>query len=247
MNTAIASPTGYYSGYGFAVPIDLAKRVAQDLIEHGEVRRPKLGVAIDDVDPADAEVYRLDRPAGAEIKRVESGSAADRAGLRIGDVIVAVDGTAIGSSGDLMDLPARKDPSEKVTLDVVRYGERIRVRVDLDSFEPAVKAADRTKKVRESGLDRLGFSAAELTESLARRMRLEARDGVVIARVDESGPGRARRASPGDGHRALQRQGRGFAESAREGGHAVRPGEAVSLVVRLSDGTQTIINFRARG
>ena len=129
---------------------------------------------------------------------------------------------------------------------MVRYGERIRVRVDLDSFEPAVKAADRTKKVRESGLDRLGFSAAELTESLARRMRLEARDGVVIARVDEAALAARAGLRPGmvierfngkdvDSLKALEKAAIG---AARGGGLVGGP---------LSDGTQTIINFRARG
>jgi serine protease Do len=121
------------------------------------------------------------------------------------------------------------------------------VRVDLDSFEPAVKAADRTKKVRESGLDRLGFSAAELTESLARRMRLEARDGVVIARVDESGPAARAGLRPGMVIERFNGKDVDSLKALEKAADAVRPGEAVSLVVRLSDGTQTIINFRARG
>ncbi len=247
MNTAIASPTGYYSGYGFAVPIDLVKRVANDLIDHGEVRRPKLGVAIDDVDPADAEVYRLDRPAGAEIKRVEEGSAADRAGLRLGDVIVGVDGVAIESSGDLMELLARKDPKAKVRLDVVRYGERIRTEVQLDTFEPAVKAASKPESSKESGLERLGFTAAELTASLARRLRIESDEGVVIARVHDGGP--AARAGLRPGSIVERFNGREIDSVAalEKAAESVRPGQAVSLVVRLPDGTQTIVNFRARG
>src|SRR5690606_30627931 len=109
VNTAIASPTGYYSGYGFAVPIGLARRVAEDLIEHGAVRRPKLGAQIADVDPADAEVYGLDRPTGVEVVRVEPGGPGARAGLRLGDVIVGVEGQEVESTSQLMELLARRD------------------------------------------------------------------------------------------------------------------------------------------
>ena len=129
INTAIASPTGYFSGYGFAVPVALAERVAGDLIAHGVVRRPKLGVQIADVDPADAEVYGLDRPVGVEVVRVEADGPGARGGLRLGDVIVAVEGEPVETTARLMELLARRQPGEEVALDVVRYGERVRVEV----------------------------------------------------------------------------------------------------------------------
>src|SRR5690606_10654158 len=75
MNTAIASPTGVYSGYGFAVPIRLAKRVADDLIRYGAVNRPRLGVEINDVAPADVQVFRLDGANGAVVRRLQDGPA----------------------------------------------------------------------------------------------------------------------------------------------------------------------------
>ena len=94
INSAIASTTGFYQGYGFAIPINLARRVMEDLVEYGHVRRPRLGVSIVDVNPEDAEVYGLPSVAGALIQGVpEDGPGAGR--LEFEDVIVAIDGEPV--------------------------------------------------------------------------------------------------------------------------------------------------------
>ena len=87
VNSAIAAGPRFI-GYGFAVPIDLAERVVSDLREYGYVRRPRLGITVADVSAVDAEVYKLDRIAGAQVKSVADNSPASRAGLRPGDVVV---------------------------------------------------------------------------------------------------------------------------------------------------------------
>ena len=245
VNTAIASPTGYYSGYGFAVPIGLARRVAEDLIEHGVVRRPKLGVQIADVDPADAEVYGLDRPMGVEVVRVEPAGPGARAGLRLGDVIVGVEGQQVESTSQLMELLARRDPGDTVTLDVVRYGKRTRVSVELGEFDSPVREAVKARPTQRSGLERLGFRAIELTAAQARRMGY-AGPGVVVESVDETGA--AARAGLAPGMRIESLNGRPIErlQDLREAAAAVRPGRAVSLVVRVGDDAPLIINYRVR-
>lgn len=247
MNSAIASPTGYYSGYGFAVPVNLVKRVADDLIEHGEVRRPKLGVAIADVTPADAEIFKLDRPSGAAVKEVERGGPAERAGVQLGDVIVGVDGKAVGSSGELMELLARSDPNRNVNLDLVRYGKKLRVAVKLGSFEPAVKATQRVASERDGGLTRLGFTAAELTPALARRLRTEETKGVIISQVAEGGPAAQAGIMPGMILERVNGREIGKLSDLEAAAGSVEPGQAVSLVVRTGDGRRVIINYRTRG
>jgi len=246
MNTAIASPTGYYSGYGFAVPIDLVRRVADDLIEHGAVRRPKLGVGIATVDPADAEVYGLDRPVGAEVVRVEKGSAAEKAGVRLGDVIIGVDGRGVESPGDLMEHLARLEPGQEVTLEIIRYGERVRARVKLGEFESGVKASSSSSSGREDGVGRLGFSASEITPRLARQLRIDEGEGVVVTRVEAGSPAARAGIAPG---MVIERFNGKAIKSIRDLERAARdvePGRAVSLVVRLQDGSNTIINYRTR-
>jgi len=247
INSAIASPTGYYSGYGFAVPINLAKRVADDLIAYGEVRRPRLGVGIKDVDPVDAESYRLDRPYGAAVSEVQKGSPAEKAGIELGDVIVGVDGKSIESSGELMELLARKQPNTKVDLDIIRYGKRVRIPVQLGEFEPAVRAPQQVASAKEDGMTRLDFSVSELTPDLARRLRIEAKEGVVITRVVDGSP--AARAGIMPGMIIEKMNGKDIKkisdlESAARG---IQAGDVISLIVRFEDDRRVIINYRARG
>ncbi|HEX7090658.1 MAG TPA: trypsin-like peptidase domain-containing protein [Longimicrobiales bacterium] len=245
VNTAIASPTGYYSGYGFAVPVGLARRVAEDLIEHGAVRRPKLGAQIADVDPADAEVYGLDRPTGVEVVRVEPAGPGARAGLRLGDVIVGVEGQEVESTSQLMELLARHDPGDTVMLDVVRYGKSARVSVRLGEFDAAVQETVKARPAQRPGLERLGFRALELTAAQARRMGY-AGPGVVVSSVDETGA--AARAGLAPGMRIESLNGRSIErlDDLRKAAAGVRPGQAVSLVVRAGDEAPLIINYRVR-
>jgi len=246
VNSAIASPTGYFSGYGFAVPINLARRVADDLIRHGTVRRPKLGVGLDNVDPADVEVYRLPRAAGAEVVQIEPGSAAEKAGIRLGDVIVAVDDRAVEFSGDLMELLALTEPGRPVQLEIVRFGQWIRTPVVLGTFEPATLTPTKAADAPATGVGRLGFTAAELTAELAARMRMQSAGGLVIVRVDEGGPAaRVLRA----GVLVEQVNGRPIQRLSdlETAAAEARDGQAVSLIVRLPDGNRTIVNYRIRG
>jgi serine protease Do len=127
INSAIASPTGTFAGYGFAVPIDLARVVADQLIRFGEVRRPYLGVALDDVEAVDVRVYDLPGPGGAEVIRVEDGSPAARAGIRLGDVIVRIGDAPVGTVAELRAALARLEPGASVTLGIVRYGSPQRI------------------------------------------------------------------------------------------------------------------------
>jgi S1-C subfamily serine protease len=131
LSSAIFSPTGYYAGYGFAVPIRIAQRVASDLLTSGEVRRPDLGATLEDVLPADAEVYHLPAVAGAEIVGLDPGGAAARAGARLGDVIVAVGSDRVGSAGDTRDRVARHTPDDRLSLRIIRYGKPGRLSVRL--------------------------------------------------------------------------------------------------------------------
>ena len=126
INSAIASQTGFYSGYGFAIPISLARSVMEDLIKHGRVRAPVLGVAIDEVAPADAQVAGLPRIAGVLVRGFSpaTGSPAEQAGLEAGDVIVAADGRPVDRVSTLQRIVRGHEPGETVAIDVMRYGQR---------------------------------------------------------------------------------------------------------------------------
>ena len=122
INSQIFSRTGGYQGLSFAIPIDVATRVRDEIAAHGSVRHAKLGVTVQEVDQTLADSFRLDKPRGALVSSVEKGRAADAAGLRSGDVILKLDGKPIVDSGDLPAMIGQARPGEKVALDFWRDG-----------------------------------------------------------------------------------------------------------------------------
>ena len=122
INTAIASKTGAYAGYGFAIPSMLVERIITDLIEYGEVRRGYLGVSIQEVNAEVAEEVGLDEIHGVYVADVRSGSAADRAGLRRGDIVEAVAGERVDAPNELQSVVAMQRPGDVIALRVWREG-----------------------------------------------------------------------------------------------------------------------------
>ncbi|WP_232203520.1 S1C family serine protease [Rubrobacter xylanophilus] len=131
INVAYLPPQTGAESIGFAIPASVATSVADQLIESGEVRAPFLGIVPVDLTSQEAELYGLEVTSGALVARVEPGSPADEAGLRRGDIIVALDGTEIRSSGDLYSALRDYRPGDEVRLTVVRNGERQRIEVTL--------------------------------------------------------------------------------------------------------------------
>jgi Do/DeqQ family serine protease len=131
INTAIATPTGTFAGYSFAVPINLVKKVVQDLIDFGEVRRGFLGVMIQEVDDALAKKLNLTVPQGVYVQDLMPEGGAAEAGVKKGDVIVAVNGNSIKNVAELQEKIGSRNPGEAVSLTVVRDGSSKELMVKL--------------------------------------------------------------------------------------------------------------------
>ena len=125
INAQIFSHTGGYQGLSFAIPIDVASRVRDQIVATGKVEHAKLGVAVQEVNQAFADAFKLDRPEGALVANVEKGGAADKAGVAAGDVIRKVDGRAIVASGDLPAIIGQARPGDSVKLEVWRQGRAL--------------------------------------------------------------------------------------------------------------------------
>jgi serine protease Do len=247
MNSAIASPTGYFSGYGFAVPINIATRVASDLIEYGSVHRARLGVGIKDATPADADVYKLDHPAGAVVSQVPENSPAGNAGIELGDVIVGIDGQPIVSAGDLIDRVTIREPGEKVKLDVVRYGRHMNVEVKLGTFENAVTVDPNSGHENATGIERLGFSVSNLTPELAHRLGIErSANGAVVTNVDPSSSAAQAGLKPGLVIEKVNGKEVGSVADVDRAMAGMKEAQAVSLIVSNPQGEDSIINFIIR-
>ncbi len=131
INTAIATESGSYEGYGFAVPSNLVRRVADDLIAHGEVRRGFLGVSIQEVDAPLARELGLGGVRGVYVSGVRPGGAAAEAGVQDGDVVLAVEGRAVDAPNELQSAVAQYRPGDRLRLDVLRDGRSRRAVVTL--------------------------------------------------------------------------------------------------------------------
>jgi serine protease Do len=246
VNSAIASPTGFYSGYGFAVPIDLARKVADDLIRYGRVRRPAVGIQVSNVTPEDAEVYRLERIEGVVIQDFPGDSPAREAGLRQGDVIVAVDGTRVQRVGQFQRLIATRRPGESVALDVIRYGDRRRVAVRLSEAPGTAPEAPAAQAPRAAaGASKLGLGVQPISPELVRQYDLAGpSEGLVVTDVERMSV--AARNGVGEGTRIVAVDGQevrdveGFRRLVERKG----PGQVISLRIRFRTGEGSIINIR---
>ena len=208
INSAIASETGFYAGYGFAIPINLARAVTQQLIERGFVDRAVMGVSIRDAGEEDAAAVGLDRIRGVVVQDFSYGerpqdSPARKAGLQAGDVIVELDGEPVEYVAQLQQRVGFKKPGESVRVTVLRgRGERraftvrlaaapSRDRTDVAARErPGGEAAPAVEGVRE---ERLGITIEPLTaERIGRSVRLRELlaqgGGLVVTAVSPDGP-----------------------------------------------------------
>src|SRR5690606_14593896 len=117
INTAIASPSGVYAGYAFAIPSNLVKKVIEDLREFGVVQRGYMGISMGSVDDKLAKDLNLENVAGAYISDVQKGSGADEAGLKGGDIITKINGKVIKTSPELQEIVARYRPGDKIEVE----------------------------------------------------------------------------------------------------------------------------------
>src|ERR1700686_2303987 len=146
INTAILAPGGGNIGIGFAVPVNMVRRVMEQILRYGEVKRGRIGVAIQDLTPDLADAMKTSHTTGAVIAKVETGSPAERAGLRNGDLVVALNGTAVNSGTQLRNLIGLARIGDEVTLTVDRRGSEYSIAVRID---PASSTAAARQRVRQ--------------------------------------------------------------------------------------------------
>ena len=209
INSAIASQTGFYSGYGFAIPINLARRVMDDLIATGKVQRAVLGIAIKPITPEDAEAVGLSQIHGVVVDNFSGqDSPAKVAGLQPGDVIVALNDSAIDHVAQLQTMVGFKRPGEVVRVTVVRSGgQRVNYNVRLaaaneaDSTQLASTAGRRgTAGAASEATAKLGFDIEGMSPDLVRAAGVtEDRRGPVVSDVEEGGPAWGKLATPDEG------------------------------------------------
>jgi serine protease Do len=206
INSAIASPTGYNAGYGFAVPINLARAVMGQIKANGRVERAVLGVMVKDATNDDAAYVGLKENRGVLVEDFGSAdSPAKRAGLQVGDVIVSVGGRQVDYVAQLQEAIAFRKPGDVVDVEVARKGgERKVVRIPLQrvpdqraSASGAGEGSSNSRDEAHSALPLLGITVAPIDNATIRELELPADvRGVVVTDVAESSPAAGRLATP---------------------------------------------------
>ncbi|GER10596.1 Do family serine endopeptidase [Variovorax boronicumulans] len=182
INSQIYSRSGGYQGVSFAIPIDVAVQVKDQIVATGKATHARLGVAVQEVNQAFADSFKLDKPEGALVSNIEKGGPGDHAGLKAGDVIRKVDGQAIVSSGDLPAVIGQQAPGKKVTLEVWRQGERQELQAKLG--DASDKPAQVAKADNTAGQGKLGLALRPLQPQEQRAASVDG--GLLIE--DVAGP-----------------------------------------------------------
>ncbi len=185
INTAIASRSGGYQGIGFAIPVNLARKIMGQLVEHGQVRRGMLGIYMDEIDSDMSATLDLDAPKGVLVAEVMEDTPAEEAGLKTYDVILAVDDTRTDGPAALRNYIAHQPPGTEVELTVLRDGRERTVTAELAPLDEELLAA--AQEPPEEG--KLGMAVKDLTPELAERLGLEEEEsGVVISELQRGSP-----------------------------------------------------------
>ncbi len=192
VNTAIISASGGYNGIGLAIPVRMAKFVADQLKDGGTVTRGFLGVQIENLDPDMAEGLGLERHAnGVFVQQVMPDTPASDAGLKSKDIIVRLNGDEVVNSGDFRNRISMVRPGNKVSLVVLRNTreKEVDVRVGELPEDPAQTArAQSSRKDEPSALKELGISIQNLDDDIASQLGYEGQEGVLVSRVKPGGP-----------------------------------------------------------
>lgn len=184
INTAIFSTSGGYMGVGFAIPSDMAKSVMDSIIKHGKVIRGYLGVSIQSLTPELAKSLNIKETTGALVSGVEKDTPADKAGLKRGDLIVAVDGKKVEDSGMLRNTVSASAPGAKIAITIIREGKEQVVNATLTEYKEK-------KVVKKTSYDNVlkGVTVQELTPSLRDKLGiLENLSGVAITEIAADSP-----------------------------------------------------------
>ena len=185
INTFLVSPSGTFSGMGFAIPTQIVRPTVETIIRDGKVSHGRMGIGISDVTPENAKFFDQSTATGGVVTQVEPDSPASKAGLQVGDVITEIDNQKVSDAGELQVLVGQKQPGTSVTLQVVRDGKPMTVAVTLEAM--GSKPGDNESSGKSEGKMRWGIGLGDLTPDVSQQ--LQAPQGIHGAVIEQVQPG----------------------------------------------------------
>ncbi len=227
INSQIYTRSGAFMGLSFAIPINLASQVAEQLRDQGYVSRGWLGVLIQQVDPSLAESFGLDRPKGALVSRLFDNSPAAAAGVQVGDVIIEFDGNDVPDSSGLPPLVGRTDVGNTVEMIVMRDAQRLSLSVTIGELEEERVAQQLREPAKPS--NSIGLRVIELDEQ--EREELQVQSGVRVEAVGEGSVAQIAGIEPGDLILKFNRQSINTSEELDSAIEGTEPGKTVPVLL----------------
>ncbi|MGH2574179.1 MAG: Do family serine endopeptidase [Ignavibacteria bacterium] len=190
INSAIKTNTGFYQGYGFAIPVNMVKNVVSELIKSGKVVRGYIGVNIQTIDETMAKGLGLDKTKGVLVQSVVKGGAGEDADIRVGDVILSVDGKEVNAANQLQAVIGSKHPGDVVKLSVFRDGNTMDINVKLkprneenqnQAFDNSPKESNKSD-ISSTTIEKLGMRVSDITNSV--KDKLNIKEGAIVTSVD---------------------------------------------------------------
>lgn len=242
INTAIFSQSGGYMGIGFAIPINMARNIEQQLKNHGKVSRGYLGIAGQDITPEMAQLLQLKDSQGVIVASVEKGSAADKAGLKSHDVLLEMSGKKIESYDSFRNEVAMLAPASKIVLKVMRDGNTREIAVIL-AERPTAMAQSNPSQNQQQSQETLGIDVQTLTKDLAERFGYALGEGVIVTRVTPGSPAAEAGIQPGDLIQSVNQQSVSSVDEFNKAVGATKDNKVLLLVKRGQYSQFVVVQF----
>jgi len=239
INTAIASPSGGNVGIGFAIPINMAKKVMEDLISKGEVTRGYIGLVPQDINEDLAKALKLSSTEGVLVGDVDRAGPADTGGIRRGDVIVEFDGKKVETSTQLRNMAAQANPGTPVKIGLLRDGKKVEVTVSLGERpkESAGSQAPQEPQAEAQTSQKLGLSVQTLTPDIADQLGYQKDSGVIVTDVFSGSPAEEAGLQRGDLIKEVNRKEVRTVQDFENEINDLKSGNVAALLVRRGQNT----------
>jgi serine protease Do len=242
INTFLISPSGSFSGMGFAIPTQIVRPTVETLIKHGKVSHGYMGVSISDVTPENSKFFNLKKAEGAVITQVEPDSPASKAGLKTGDVITELDGKPVNDSGELQVEVGQKAPGTKINLGIIRDSKTENIPVTLEAM--GSRNGDEESPTSEHGKGHWGLGLSDLTPDVREQLQApKDLHGAVVGNVQPGSPADNAGLQRGDVIVEVNRHAvQSASEAAQELGKVAKGQDALLLVWSQGGNTYRVLH-----